>query len=135
MSEVVTTMDSAGWLTNPAQKADRLMAYFLVNNHSQSNLFLGQVRSLPYIIQSNPNDMPSVQTQVSNALNTVFGAAFDQVQVSVAMTGGAKSLGGSASIYDISIQVDCTQDGVTQSLGRLINIVDSKIAKVSGLTG
>lgn len=77
------TMDQRGWLKDPNQKALAIINDYAGSNHSQSNIFLGQVKSLQYALQQNPNNIPSLCGQIQTELTAMATAYMDGVVVDV----------------------------------------------------
>ena len=63
-SNTYPTLDSVGFLDNPRSKAERILTDYLGSNYSQSNVFLGRVKSLIYAIKNNTNDIVKTSNQI-----------------------------------------------------------------------
>lgn len=77
------TMDQRGWVTDPNQKALAIINDYIGSNHSQSNTFLGYVKSIHYALQQNPNDIGGFCRAVQNDLTDFATSYMDGVVVDV----------------------------------------------------
>ena len=134
MTAVVSTLDSNGWLRGIAEKADALLAYFLISDYSQSFLHQGQVRSLPYLIQQYPRNHIELSNEAQRSVEMLLESYFDSVDVHVTIENPDETLGFTEAHVDLRFNVTVRQDGRMYSLGRLINVVNNKIAKVTNIT-
>lgn len=126
MGIVVPTLSPEGWVTDPRIKANKLMAYFLVADYSQSNDFQGQVRSLAYYIQKDAKDFFSLKDDLILALRELFGRHYDNIEVGVNILTSENTPTISASRFNIDISIIVTDKGTRHSLGRLLEVVDTK---------
>ena len=126
MGIVVPTLSPEGWVSDPRIKANKLMAYFLVADYSQSNDFLGQVRSLAYYIQKDAKDFFSLKDDLILTLRELFGRHYDQIEVGVNILTSENTPTINASRFNIDISIIVTDKGTRHSLGRLLEVVDTK---------
>jgi|JI8StandDraft_1071087.scaffolds.fasta_scaffold01678_5 hypothetical protein len=130
MAAVVPTLDSRGYLAGIGEKATELLTNFLTSNYSQTELFPGAVKSLTYFIQRHMGDFNTMSASIEDALNQLYSGHFDEVSVSVSIGEPQADLGMSPVRYNIQINVLVTQDGVQESLGKLITISNSRIERI-----
>lgn len=126
MPEPVPTLSSAGFVTGIQEKADRLFAYFLVSQYSQTYSHAGQISSFPKILQEQANDPSGLNTAVRQALIDLYQGYFDSVEVDV----DTVPFPDNDSKLNIKISVILTQDGTSHSLSRLVSTQDSVVSKV-----
>lgn len=126
MGIVVPTLSPEGWVSDPRIKANKLMAYFLVADYSQSNDFQGQVRSLAYYIQKDAKDFFSLKDDLILALRELFGRHYDNIEVGVNILTSENTPTINASRFNIDISIIVTDKGTRHSLGRLLEVVDTK---------
>ena len=123
----VPTLSTAGWVSDVANMAVKLMDYFITSDVSQSQLYRGEITSLRHLVQrhgSNPTYLEEhVRTQLSNYLSRYF----DDVQVNTRTTG----LDVADGRYTLVLDVMLSKDSKQHSLGRLIEIGESKIIDVA----
>lgn len=130
-SNVYPTMDSVGFLTNPRSKAERILTDYLGSNYSQSNIFLGKVKSLIYAIKNNTNNMPATAAQVRNDLTELYNAYLDNVTVEVDIVPLTLSNGSSeSSRYDLQIAIQYLSNGVLESLGKTIQMDNTGLLRI-----
>lgn len=133
MTAVVITLDTNGYLTDVAQKADCLFSDFLVSDYSQSNFHVGQVKSLPYLIQAHTKDLVFLRNEVQRALYDLYDPFFESVDVRVSIEEPDPVMKQSEARVDIRINLIVRVDGRTYSLGRLINVANSRISRIVDL--
>lgn len=134
MVAIVPTLDSNGWLSGVAEKADALFAYFLISDYSQSTIFQGRIKSLPWIIKTNPKDLISLTSEIQRALEDLYAPYFDTMSANVTIEKPEAFLNLTEAKIDLRISVIVRQGGRAYSLGRLINVVNNKIGKVTDFT-
>jgi len=117
MGNYVLSLSRKGYLTDMGEKADRIYAYYLSNDFSQSELYRGKVVSLQSTIQQAGSDAQALQDQVRTDLQRMFSAAFDHASVAITVTDTAFD---GSHRFNIAIDVTVTDNGVTQSLGTLL---------------
>lgn len=127
MANSVPTLSASGWERGIKEKSDRLMSYFLVSQYSQSQINYGTVGSLPYLIKTYAETPDRLSTAIQDALTTIYGAYFDTVTVIVNVVdeveGGAKQR--------IEMDVTVTENGLRYTVGRLLEVNNSIIGKVT----
>lgn len=124
------TLDSTGWITKPEAKADAVMLGYLQANYSQSVLFQGKIRSFQYTIQQNQHNQAMLVTAIEDDLKEIYGAYFDLAEVRCEIREPGKAYTGSDSAFDVELSIDVMQNGVRVSVGRLLSVIDSKVAKI-----
>jgi hypothetical protein len=77
----VPSLSEDGWLNDPAKMGDALISHFYVSDYSQTQLYLGKVASLPYIVQQNANNIQVMCTAIQNTLTTYLLRYFPVVTV------------------------------------------------------
>lgn len=124
------TLDSTGWLTKPEAKADAVMLGYLQANYSQSVLFKGKVRSFQHTLQQTQHDIATLERTVKEDLAEIYGAYFDLAETQCRVREPGKAYTGSDAKFDIELSVDVIQNGLRVSVGRLLSVVDSKVAQI-----
>lgn len=77
----VPTLTLAGWKKEIREKADALISYFFYSDASQSNIYLGNVTSLPKIIEQYGNDEVRIRSEMESQLNRYLSRYFEYVDV------------------------------------------------------
>jgi hypothetical protein len=124
------SLDSGGWVTGVAQKAEKLFSYFLASERSQSNHY-PDIQSLPYIIQQNSDDDISLQTEIRNALSKLFEDYFEYVEIEVLV----RPQDGQENNpkQDIRISALVRSNGVQYSLQQLLQSSNKTISNIVNL--
>jgi len=127
MGKPLPTLSSSGFVSGIAEKADRLMSYYFVSEDSQSNLYRGQITSLPKQIQLLGNDEQALTSRITKELERLLGSYFDGVEVNV-----TTAIPNTQDPNRINVTVSATvaENGQQYSLAKLINVVNSRIVKI-----
>lgn len=120
------------WLTIPTQIADAVTAHLFLSNHSQTQLYLGNVSSMAYAIQQGTGDVVTTIELIRKMLTSYYGRFFTQVDVEVSeYVKSESSLSGNTSL---SIYVSFVgDDNKTINISRLFDIQNGKLVKVTDL--
>lgn len=127
MAEQVPSLSAKGWLADPKAKADRLMAYYMTSNYSQTNLFRGEIVSLPKQIQQYGKSATDLRDYIQSDVERLFGAYFDSVSCEVTTDRPDPEDEGR---LNITVSAFLTQDGQTYSLGRLIEVNNNIVNRI-----
>lgn len=109
----VPDLSVKGWITNPLEKADKMLAHFYAAEFSQSNLFPNDVHSFTYILQKNLNKPKELEADLTDQLTRYFNKYFLNTAVTVTVTDDANS--GSKQTVNISLTFE-TSDGKKHDL-------------------
>lgn len=123
----VPTLTSMGWAGDPATMAARLIDYALTSEHSQTKFYTREVFSIPYLIQQHGDEPRRLATTMEDKLFSYFSRYFDTANVSVT----ADALDSNDGRYNLKIDVNLTLNGQRHSLGRLLQVGESKIFNVT----
>ena len=121
------TLDETGWATAPTDKADALLSDAFEANASQTYLYKGRITSIQKIIEQSANDMIALVNNLKNALEVYLNRYYLNSSVEVSYKADAKDES------NITITIYCIvteQDNTQYSLGRLLEVADSKITKI-----
>jgi hypothetical protein len=127
MTIVVPSLSASGWLTEIAERADALMAYYVTSEYSQSYIFEKRVTSLPYHVQQYGNDPMLLENRVHNDLQAYFLRYFEKIDLTV-RTDSPDPLDPNR----INLIIDCIiyDNGYRYSLGREIRTANNKVIAV-----
>ena len=104
-----------------------LMDSFLVTEHSQSHMYRDNITSLTYLVQQYGSEPDALAEHTRANLQNHLSRYFDEVQVNTSTT----NLDGPDGRYNLTLDVLLTKDGKQHSLGRLLEIGESKVLSVS----
>ncbi len=120
-------LDMEGWVTSGVHIADYIFSHFFLSDYSQTQLYLGHVSSLSWILQTHQNDIRKIVSTTENTLRSYFQRYFNNVVAEVTYDADPTNL----SKLELTIYVSFEDsDGKQHTLGRLLNVINSKIAKV-----
>jgi hypothetical protein len=128
----VPSLSSAGWVVSPAEKADLLISHFYASDKSQTFLYGSNVANLQWVIEQSAHDIVNLVALLERELVRYLSAYYSNVTVEVASD---ETLG---TVIDnrvtLRVYASVTEnDGTTYSFGKLLNVVDSKIASIVNL--
>jgi hypothetical protein len=126
-TQPVPILDENGWLTEPAPKADQLMAWYFVSEESQTSLYLGSITSLPAQIQKYGNDPLLLQTNVGSDLEKYFGRYFDQVAADITVNVNTSA---TDERMNLIVRVTVMQDNVNLDVGALVSYLNGKVVEI-----
>lgn len=129
MAIPLPTLSGSGWVTEIAEKTDRLFAYFFVSEYSQTHLYKDNVTSLPYIVQKYGHDEFAIGPNLERSLYAYLARYYDDVRIEITVTSNDES-GQETTELNIRVDAVLTEDGKQYSLGRLISTVDSKVMNI-----
>lgn len=129
----VPALDAKGWVTDPAQKADLLLCYYLQSDKSQSTLMPGAIKSFQYTLQQNPKEPLELQAAIRSELSDYFDNYFEMIIVDVRVEVPKGPQFASDAMLDVSIDLTIADKGINYSVGKLISTIDSKISKIIDL--
>lgn len=127
-TKVLPILGGEGWLKDPNLIMDRLYMHVFLTDHSQSNIYQGDVVSLQYILSLYGDDELSITTAVQKSLKSLYNKYFKNVSV------GFKSIDPSAvgepeSILVFSLSITGDLDGKSYELSKIIKADKSATMK------
>lgn len=121
-TNALPSLTEAGFITNKNLILTKLFGYFLASEYSQSNVFIGKINSLKYILGMNL--APAMfTTAVETSLNKLYAPYFDSVKV---ITERNDTGGGIVNVY---INVICTDGDKTYDLSKEVKIKDGNMVE------
>ncbi len=114
---VIPTLSMAGFVSDVPTMIDRMLAYYLTSDYSQSNIFQGQILSLQKQIQAYQHNLLTLSTKVREDLEGYFSPNFDGMTIQV-----RSDLPNAEDPNRINLTINAVlvKDGVSYSLGKLI---------------
>lgn len=130
MAQPVLTLSTKGVLQDPKDKADRQMAYYLVSNHSQSNMLRDFVLSLPKRIQEFEGDVELLCAKIREDVQNLYRIIFDAIEVTVTPSYPNEA---DPNEVNLTVQALVTEAGTTYSLGRIINVKGNRTFEIMSI--
>ena len=126
------SLSADSWVTDSSLQADYLLAQAYETNFSQSQLYPGKITSIAKIIQENNNNVGGTCSALTKTLTEYFSRYFNNVVVEVKQTPASVASG--SSLVEIEMYISVTDNkGVVISLGKLLDITNSKINMVKNI--
>lgn len=132
MSKFIPTMSTMGWVDTIEEKADFTLSWFLVSDYSQSVVYHGSIKSLPWYIQRYSNNPYELRSQMITGLNELFSATFDEgvtVDVEIVDIDPINKPGK----LTVRLSVIIRSGGRDYMLGRLVEILNSRVVNIAKL--
>lgn len=130
MGNPIPSMDSAGWIFDVPGKCDRAIAYYFTTEFSQSNMYFESLISLPQQVQAYGHNDAELVDNVQRELHLYLSAYFDTVEVNATT---AKPNPADPNRTNLTVDIVVTEGDVRYSVGHEIQVVDSKILKITQL--
>lgn len=124
----VPLLSSQGWITDPGAKADILLSHFFESNKSQSLIYGKNVSSLQWIIQRYSGSISDMVKELTYALENYLGRYYVASVVTVISDDNTANLNTQVTL---TLHCDVIEDGITYSIGKLLQISDSKLSKIT----
>lgn len=123
-------LDVEGWVTSGVHIADYIFSHFFLSDYSQTQLYVGHVASLSWILQTHQNDIRQIVSTTENTLKSYFQRYFNNVVAEVSHSLDPVN----PSKIQLTVYVSFEDsDGKQHTLGRLLDVIESKVAKVKKL--
>lgn len=127
------TLSTRGWVRSAAEKVDRIFAHYCINQHSQTNTFRGNVRSLPYTVKTFFSQPPALADAIQTELETLLKPFFDHVVVTVTFEQREDEFGNFKPEYDYTIMLDIIHAGYKWRQFKEAWMKDSKFEIVTNI--
>ena len=121
------SLSEDGWITSSQQQGDYLFAQFFASDYSQTQLYLGEVASMAWVIQETQGDVSRTCMLLRDTLQKYFQRYFPRTTVEVNEIQSDPPTS-SASLRIYLSYTD--QEGTEYIIGRLIELMDSKVSKI-----
>lgn len=123
MSKVIPTLSAKGFVSTVVDKAERAIAYFCVSQYSQTNLYRGNVVTLPWLVQKYGSDALEIRSQLQSALNNYLNRLFDEAQVEVVAEDDSETI-------SLDTKIVVIDQGVRYDLGYIIRTTNNKVLDI-----
>jgi len=131
MTIVLPALSEDGWVDYPAKQIDYLFSHFFLSDYSQTYIYKDQVSSFAKVIQDNQGDPSKIARMLSLTLNNYFGHYFPVAESDCT----AKEHPDNPNQYELYLYMRIVDhSGKEYSLGRMLNVKDSKIENVITLS-
>ena len=124
--DAIPTLSVDGFTTNKQLMMTKLFEYFKSSDYSQSNLFLGNVQSLKYII-SIAKDSTELKELTEQALTNLYSSYYPKVAVDATIDETANNI-------SVTADITCQDDlGNSYKLSQLVRVIDNNIVGYDNL--
>lgn len=125
----IPSLSPSGWINSLAEKADLAFSHFVLAEYSQSFFNYSEVSSLPWILQRYQRNPSELKKQLQMQLVLYFKKYFYNCLAEVNI------LNENLNAYNLEIYVTVQDEtGNEISIGNLIDVMDSKVAKISKIS-
>jgi len=131
MTIVVPALSEDGWVDYPAKQADYIFGHFFLSDYSQTYLYKNQVSSFAQVMQEHQGDVSKIARQLESTLRIYFLRYFSKVEVEC----DAIQDPDNPNKFIVRIYLTYTgTDGIEHNLGKMVNVLNSKIESVIALS-
>jgi len=123
----VPSLTLAGWKKEIREKADTLIAYFFYSDASQSNIYLGNITSLPKIIEQYGNEEDTIRSEMEEQMSRYLQRYFDVVEVDVSVNIPENA---NDNRMEIICKVVVGENGVKYDLSKLLKTSNGKVIEI-----
>ncbi len=128
---VVPTMSVTGFVTGVTETIDRLFAYWLTAQYSQSYVARGNIHSFQYLIQKHSGNPDDLCVAVQTDLRNYFIGLFDKVVVTC--TPKYATTERNEKFFMLEIDIKVTRGDTGYDVGRrLLEIEDGIFKRIVG---
>lgn len=128
MQKVVPSLSASGWLTGLAERADHVLASYVVSDYSENYLY--RVFSLPWHVQQYGHDDLKLKNRVEGDLDTLFRRHFNDATVTAIVDQPEPTDPGR---INLKLDIIVYDGGEKYSLGRLIKTSQSRVVEIFDL--
>ncbi len=125
MANILPTLSTTGWLKNPKQILSTMLVNALLANYSQSNIYRGNIVSLPYLAATYQNNPSIMVTETEAVLKQYYERMFSVVTVEASFQTHSTD----DSKYDLYINISVIDNGNSYSLATVAS-VDNGVIQV-----
>lgn len=121
------TFTPAGWITNPLEIIDFLMAHFFLTQKSQTRFHRQAIASYQALLADAPSN-GQLQSNIETKLGDMIKSQFDNVKIGCAI----KPIDGNPDNIQQVIEIQCSFDyqGITYALGHGIELLGTQVKRV-----
>lgn len=121
------SLSESAWVTSPEKTADLLFSCFFVSDYSQTFRYIGEVSSLPWILQQAQGSISQICTDTQATLVKYFSRYFSNVVCEVTEIPNPEN----EAKQQISIYLKFTDSsGKEHNLGKLVRMSNTTIDSI-----
>lgn len=124
MAIAVPTLSTFGWVTNPPEKIDFLMAHLFTSMKSQTSLYGSSVSSLQWLLEEKASSMDDTAAEMRSTIITYLRRYYETANVDVSFEDEDPQ--NSASRVRFSIAITVVEDGVEYQVSKQVSIIDGR---------
>jgi len=123
---ILPTFSHSGWVTNPLEKIDFMMAYFFETQKSQTH-FYNDLASFQSILADGA-DLHDIESRLLTYLNEYLSTIFSNVELNVTI----EPITGDENDVDMVIKIKCNfeDEGKTYSISNAIEMLGTNVKKI-----
>lgn len=124
----IPTMGIKGWIDNPEDKADYIIACFMEANTSMSVTHRDQSKSLQFLLKKHANRMLDLETALQDTLDQMLKDAFNaQSYAQVTVTADPQK----PDEFSIDFTGFVVTEGKTYTVGYMVQFENSRVKKIA----
>lgn len=129
MAISVATLSTQGWVTDLSSKIDILLSYFVSTDKEQSNIYLGSLSSLQYIVEQHSGDPLSTADTIARTVQQYLGRYYENViaEARYELIDPEES----QTTVKITLALNFTEDGKNYTANRLLTYFNGKFKAIT----
>jgi len=124
MAIVLPCLSGDSWCTDIRRQISNLFAYALTSNYSQSNIYNGNITSIPYLIAKYQNNQLDMADEMQVALTKYYNRYFPNTNIQVDYDTPVNDS------YKLYISVTITVNGIVYTLAVVAAVDNGALSKV-----
>lgn len=128
--KAIATLSTLGYATDPEQRLDRMMAYYLTSYYSQSLMFRGNIMSLQKQLREYGNNTTELVTKVTDEMTSYLAQEFQGVTVRIRTDIPNPE---DPNRINMTVEAIVSVDGKNYSLARVVETRNSVIIDIINL--
>ena len=118
------TLSSFGWVTNPPEKIDFLMAHLFTSMKSQTSLYGNNVSSMQHLLEDKMASMDDTAAAMRSTIITYLRRYYETANVDVKYKDEDPQT--SSSRVQFSIAITVVEAGVEYQVSKQVSIIDGR---------
>lgn len=125
------SLSSKGWLTEPLEKLDNILAHMFVAEAQQSYLLPRRVVDLHTLLANTTGNITTAMMEMEDQIKDYLESYFDSVNIRV--TDKSELEGDPSNEVTLGLEVTVFQNGLPYGIHKLIHARDAKFIKMTNV--
>ena len=127
----VPTLSTLGYISDPDNKFDALLAHAFVSDYNQTYLYPSNITSVPELIEAGGSNMTALSDSINTGLTRYFNKYYDSVEIDVSVVPNPVNSNSQQITFSVVIKV--TENQAQFSYGRLLVTENTRLVNIINL--